>query len=119
MLREQIILPAHLRMPLHSDDKSIGPRIFERFDDAVCGPRGRNEIAANRFNRLVMMAVDERLNRDGAACQSCVLAQTDVMRRTIAWRALLVLDRIWHLRVDVLDQRSTTRHVKHLHPETD
>src|SRR6185369_9157616 len=99
-------------MPLNTDDKSIRPRIFERFDNAVCGPRSRNEIAANRFNRLVMMTVDERINGAADVCESCVPAEPDAMRRTIAWCALLVLDRIWHLRVDVLDQRSTARHVK-------
>src|SRR6185369_14066386 len=41
------------------------------------------------------------------------------MRRTIAWRALFVFDRVWHLRVDVLDEGSTARHIQHLHPETD
>src|SRR6185369_1932867 len=41
------------------------------------------------------------------------------MRRTIAWRALLVFDRVRHLRVDVLDESSTARHIQHLHAETD
>src|SRR6185503_18092639 len=41
------------------------------------------------------------------------------MRGTIAWRALLVFDSVRHLRVDVLDQGSTTRHIQHLHAKTD
>src|SRR6185369_9394182 len=41
------------------------------------------------------------------------------MRRTIAWRSLLVFDRVRYLRVDVLDEGSTARHIQHLHPEAD
>src|SRR4051794_34949459 len=41
------------------------------------------------------------------------------MRRTIAWRALLVFDGVRHLRVNVLDEGSTARHIQHLHAEAD
>ena len=64
-LRKQIFLPAKLRMPLDRDDKSIRPRVFQCFHNTVCGPRGRDEIGANRLNCLVVMTVNYCIHRAG------------------------------------------------------
>ncbi len=62
-LRKQIVLPTKFRVPLNGDDELIRSRIFQRFDNTVSGPRCGNEIRADRLDRLVMMAVDECINR--------------------------------------------------------
>src|ERR1041385_1304734 len=66
-----------------------------------------------------MMAVDQCINHTGNVGEARVLVQADAMRRTIARWSLLVFDRAGHLRVNVLDERSTARNVQHLHAKTD
>ena len=50
-------------MPLHGQREPIIPSVFERFDQTVGGPGCRQQVASNRFDGLVMMAIHQRLLR--------------------------------------------------------
>src|SRR6185503_375355 len=56
-LRNQIVLPSHLRVPLNGKNESIRTRIFKRFNHTISTPRGRDGIGAQRIDRLMMMTV--------------------------------------------------------------
>jgi hypothetical protein len=46
-------------MPLHRNDEPIRPWILERLDYSIRGPRSRDQVRAERFNRLMMMTIDD------------------------------------------------------------
>src|SRR5215204_2306556 len=61
-------------------------------------------------------------HRISGACDTRQLTsvkQLYAVRWSIARSSLLVFDRMWHLRTDVLNQGSTARYIQHLHSETD
>src|SRR5262249_31454294 len=68
-LRERIPLPSHFRVPLDTEHEMIGSCVDYRFDYAVVGPRYCLEIAADQFNRLMVMTIDHRLSRTGKLSQ--------------------------------------------------
>ena len=52
-------------MPLHAEDKAIAPGIFRGFNQAVTGPCRRDQLPAQRLDRLVMMTVNHGIERAG------------------------------------------------------
>src|SRR6266851_7693955 len=61
--RKLVFLPAKLRMPLHAEHEAVAARILYRFDDPIRGPRRSYQFPSQRFDRLMMMAVDRRVFR--------------------------------------------------------
>src|SRR6185369_1451867 len=85
----------------------------------VRGPCSRNQIRAQGFDCLMMMTIDDGINRTCDLGQLTCFQHFDPVRRTITRRSLLMLDRVGNLRTDVLNQRATARYIHYLHPETD
>ena len=106
-------------MPLNCQHETIVARIFDRFNHAIGGPCGRNQIRADGFNCLMMVAVDQGVGDATYLRQLAVLRDLHSVRRPFAWHSLFVLDRPVHLRSDVLDQCSPARNVEDLHAEAD
>src|SRR5262249_37677070 len=64
-LRERIVPPASLGMPLHTEQETPCC-IFDRLDDAIGCKSPRPKIAARRLDRLMVITVDLNI---GASCE--------------------------------------------------
>src|ERR1051325_10061667 len=98
-------------MPLNRHHKSIGAWIFHRFDEAIRWPGCCDKIGAYRFDCLMIMTIDERINRPGYRRQLAILQEAYAVRMTVARYALLMFDCLRYLRSDVLNQSSASRNV--------
>src|ERR1043166_656218 len=106
-------------MPLNGHDEAIRTRIFKRFDNTVGGPGTRDQVRSECFDGLMVMAVYRQALSFREPKQPGLFRNVDAVGRAIARRTLLVFDRLRHLRLDVLNQRATTRDVQNLHTEAD
>src|SRR5207248_2106683 len=89
------------------------------FDQVIRSPRRRDQFPSQSLYRLMMMTVDGHAAPRGQFAQDTSIQNANAMRRPIPWRSLLVLDRIWMLTTDVLNQRPATRDVQRLNAKTD
>src|SRR5438876_2413706 len=103
---EWVSLPADLRMPLHSQHKSIVTRILNCFHQTVRRPCGANQFPSHLFDCLVMMAVNRRGGLVRESGEHAALEQSDIMRMSLAGSALFVFDCPGHFAGDVLNQRA-------------
>src|ERR1043166_983750 len=96
-------------MPLHLD----------RLDQTVGAPGRRLQVAPDQFERLVVVAVDQNALAHTHARQETLGPQPHAVRRALARRALLVLERRRDFRRDVLYERAPARDVQNLHAVAD
>ena len=105
-------------MPLHAEDETMACA-FDPFDHAVVRDGVDDQALAEPFDRLVMGGVDlkARSTDDGAQARS--VRNLHSMPALVFFRTLFVFAGSWHLRRDVLVERSAERDIERLLAATD
>lgn len=117
--RQTVVLPSYFGVPLHAEYELAASRILDGFDDAVRGPRNRNQISADVFNCLMMMAVDGRARPAGKPRKQGIFSDADRVLMPLLNIALAMPDRIFCLGSDVLNQGSSAIYVEDLDAKAD
>src|SRR5262245_12618566 len=102
-LRQQVILPSNLRMPLHSENKLLGPRIDDRLDHPIRSPGYWLEIPADDIDGLMMMAVDGSMSRFGEPRDQRIFSDVDRVRPSREHIALHVFKRFLDFALNILN----------------
>src|SRR5262245_58500450 len=88
--------------------------MLDALDDTVTGYRVDDDIRADRFDRLMMRAVDGQRLSAGDAVQQRTRPDPDIVARLVARVRLAMRQRVGNLIRDVLDQRAAEYDVEEL-----
>src|SRR5579862_2624742 len=117
LLRERIVPPTPLRMPLHADDEAA-LCVFHRLDHAVRRDRHRQQISSGYCDRLMMVAVDVHFRPACEFTDQAVFLDSHAVARGRLAVIGLMWDRLLDQCRNILNKRTTPVDVQALDSET-